>query len=53
MSNKNVLIVISDDMMDVTAMPSLQNEIPKLNDFKNGAIHYTNMYVSVSHCGRT
>lgn len=48
---KNVLFVISDDLLQVTTKPELIDEFPNFKQFQQDATTYENAFVQVPHCG--
>lgn len=50
----NVLIILIDDLMDITAREEFgvdPTEFPTFERLKRDSIHYTNAMVTVAHCG--
>lgn len=47
----NVLMVMMEDLFDVTARQDLREEIPHIVEFTGDSIRYTNMHASVSQSG--
>uniref|UniRef100_A0A7S2SN32 Sulfatase N-terminal domain-containing protein n=1 Tax=Mucochytrium quahogii TaxID=96639 RepID=A0A7S2SN32_9STRA len=48
---KSIVIVVADDLLDITGDDSLMREFPHIQEFQEHSTTYSNAFVSTPHCG--